>query len=405
MTSHIDTVQTSLSEDLLFLRRLWFSPRLPRCPFNNDRELILNTVALYMTTGRPDGVIATFFHETTSTLYLAKSGPLSHEDADIATSFLSCLKDATGFETLLPFLARHSADNVEKRVRNLSQSFQQISHSLATVALQPVENTALESLESLLESPFRFNNTVETHNNFIDIIAASKNFLKLFSSFEDPLAYMFGRTYLSRLKRHLAKVVQYLDVKQLIRFFQRNNSKIELLWIPDTSQRQLSLNTETFVVRHLDDFLAWAITGFDSSEEAQIRECIASSLRRGEQPLKVTPLVDPEIRLIMYLTDVVEVQSQYLPDTQLHIGSSKRICSCCDKWIDTFNKCLVVKWTTAYFSNNMQSDWRIPDPDLTQHIQAAVCQSNGAVLEHVKREITVKLFKKVDVAIDELLRY
>ena len=185
----------------------------------------------------------------------------------------------------------------------------------------------MSRLKSLLESPFRLNNTVEAHNHFGHIIDASKKFLKHLSPFERELTLMFGKVYASRFKRHLIKIVQYLDVKHLIQFVERNDTKITVLWVPDTSQRQLSLtiNTKMLVNRHLDSFLALKTAGTPRDEKDQIQKYMASSLRVAEQLLEVTPLLHPEIHLIMFLTDVVRVQSQYLPDTKLYIGSSKRI--------------------------------------------------------------------------------
>ncbi|KAG5337484.1 hypothetical protein J132_07718 [Termitomyces sp. J132] len=399
MTSHTD-VQVSLSEDLYLLKRVQSSSCLPRYTFVNQQEFILNTVALYMTTGRPDGVVATFFHESTFTLYLAKSGPPNHIDAAKATSFLSCLKDATGFEALLPFLALYSAENVEKRIRNLFYSLEEILELLAEIAPED-ENTALESLKTLLEFPFTFDDTAEAHDKFINIIAASSNLLKCFSSFQSAFPSKYANVYLSRLKRHLTKVVQYRDANRLIWFVQRNSSKITICWVPGTSQRQLSL-TGTVVDRYLDGFLAWAIIDFDLNKKAQIRELMASALTYRDQTIEVTVFVHPEIRLIMYLTDVVGVQSQYPPGTQLYIGSGKRICGCCEQWIDAFNNCVTVKWMATFLNHGMRYDWKIPDPDLTQHIQVAVRQGNDAVLKSVERGMRDKLTREYNYALDTL---
>ncbi|KAG5350376.1 hypothetical protein C0989_011299 [Termitomyces sp. Mn162] len=401
MINHIDTVQTPLSEDLFFLGRLISSH--PPHPFLNKQELLLNAVALYMTTGHPDGVIATFFHETSFTIYLAKSGPLSHDDAERATSFFSCLKVATGFKSLLPYLARYSVENVEKRVRNLSHSLKDLLPWVSDVVLQHEENAALESLESLLKSPFTFLDTAESHNTFTNIIAASKNILALFSPFSCALASLYGiEEPLSRFKRRLGKIVQYLDINQVIRFVQRNSSKIIFFWVPDTTRGQISVNLGTLKDRHLDGFLESATANLFPAQRAKSRELMAVALTYPDQTVEVTLFVHPEIHLIMYLTDVVGVQNQYPPDTRLCIGSSKNICGCCKQWIDAFNNCMTVKWMTTFHNDGMYCNWKIPDPDLVQHIQAAVCQGNDAVVERVKQRMEEVFSVELDCFWDRL---
>ncbi|KAG5335770.1 hypothetical protein J132_09045 [Termitomyces sp. J132] len=401
MTSCTD-VQISLTEDLFFLKGFRSSSYLSRDTFVSQEELILNAVALYMTTGRPDGVVATFFHESTFTLYLAKSGPSNDMDAAKATSFLSCLNDATGFETLLPFLALYSAENVKKRVQNLCHSFEKILGLLVKIAPED-DNTALENLKTLLKFPFTFDNTTEAHDNFTNIIAASSDLLKRFSFLQSALPSKYANVYLSRLKRNLTKVVQYRDANRLIWFVRRNSSKFTIFWVPDTSQRRLS-STGTVVDRHLDGFLAWAIPDFNLNKKDQIRELMASALTYTDQTLEVTLFVHPEIRLIMYLTEVVGVQSQYPSGTQLYIGSGKRICGCCEQWIDAFNNCITVKWTTTFLNNGMRYDWKIPDPDLTYHIQTAVRQGNDAVFKRVERGMRDKLSKEYNYALETLFK-
>ncbi|KNZ75740.1 hypothetical protein J132_01991 [Termitomyces sp. J132] len=358
-----------------------------------------------MSTGHPDGVIATFFHETSFTIYLAKSGPLSHDDTERATSFFSCLKVATGFKTLLPYLARYSAENVEKRVRNLSHSLKDLLPWVADVVLQHEENTALESLESLLKSPFTFLDTAESHKEFRDIITASKNILALFSSFSCALESLYGiEEPLSRFKRRLGKIVQYHDITHVIRFVQRNSSKIIFLWVPDTIQRrQISVNLGTLNDRHLDSFLESATANLYPDQRAKIRDHMADELTYPDKTVEVTLFVHPEIHLIMHLTDVVGVQNQYPPDTQLCIGSSKNICGCCKQWIDAFNDCMTVKWMTTFHNDGVYCNWKIPDPDLVQqHIQAAVCQGNDAVVEHVKQGMEEVFLMELDCVWERL---
>ncbi|KAG6871785.1 hypothetical protein C0995_016650 [Termitomyces sp. Mi166 len=55
----------------------------------------------------------------------------------MATSLFSYLKDATGFESLLPFLACYGAENVKKRVQNLYHSFKKLLSPLSPPPASP----------------------------------------------------------------------------------------------------------------------------------------------------------------------------------------------------------------------------------------------------------------------------
>ncbi|CAL1717004.1 unnamed protein product [Somion occarium] len=132
----ISIIQTHLSEQLRLLDELCSSDLSMsyryvgihskkdnrHCETRDDMR-ILDLIAVCLTTGKPGDVVAAAFDKREHvSLVLAKNGDVLPADYAAAQTFFSDWVAARGWSDLLPFLARHGKENLDKRIRNLHES-------------------------------------------------------------------------------------------------------------------------------------------------------------------------------------------------------------------------------------------------------------------------------------------
>ncbi|KAG6873011.1 hypothetical protein C0995_003972 [Termitomyces sp. Mi166 len=323
---------------------LWFLSKLSRSnppdydihstdePTEHSSTLrVLDAVAIYLTTGQSDGVIACFYQIEASTLIFAKSGCVNAEDRSAVTSFLKEIHAAEKWIDLLPFLAQRSAHQVNKKIRKLRTSFLECFDHLRRLAerhympssyepefhgrwyraflkankldateLAEVPQAlvrVLESCRDYLTNNQEFANTPDACADFSRLLYATRTL------FDTPFFSIYGPF---KLKRHLAKVTQYLDIARVIKSYKKlRRREIGVEWIEDDGRRAVERILDTATVGN--GFKKAFVEGADMENEA--KDIMLSTMDskfpgwRGDEKgsLQVTLSVHPEIRLYLEL--------------------------------------------------------------------------------------------------------
>ncbi|KAG5641450.1 hypothetical protein DXG03_005211 [Asterophora parasitica] len=148
--------QQNLTERLLIIRGLGVRRiTSPSFYYDSNTKLdlrMLNLIATCLTTGRSEGVAAAFDKNNGIRLILAKAGPILPTDLSATTEFLTALTEVEHWIYLLPFLVRHTKDNMDNRVRRLHESIVEVFDDLLSAA-------AGYSLDRSLEREFPYSDS------------------------------------------------------------------------------------------------------------------------------------------------------------------------------------------------------------------------------------------------------
>lgn len=147
----IDKRQRRLSEHLMLLHELRYSDldisyqgagthsnKQSRDTDTHHALRLLDAIAIALTTGKPGNVFAAAFDKRERMqLVLAKNGPPTPDDIAAANKLISLIGDpaVTHAMDIFPFLIDRCGENIDKRVRNLHQSIQELQNDF-TLALE-----------------------------------------------------------------------------------------------------------------------------------------------------------------------------------------------------------------------------------------------------------------------------
>ncbi|CAL1715130.1 unnamed protein product [Somion occarium] len=274
--SGISVIQTHLSEKLRLLDELGYSDlgmsykyvgvhsnKDSRHSETHEDMRILDVIAVCLTTGKPGDVVAAAFDKREHlSLVLAKNGDVLPADYAAAQTFFSDLAAATGWTDLLPFLARHGKENLDKRIRNLHESITHFLDDLQSAIekypfgavekefpqsrryfevrypdRQPTVDRILNDLirTCIDESAFEIQDEKTSYIRFVQLILSAtilqrSLFLRELTS---NSRYLAIKCRAERLERRLGKVCQYMRIGGLIKRVRRLPS-IPIRWVADT---------------------------------------------------------------------------------------------------------------------------------------------------------------------------
>ncbi|KAF8804720.1 hypothetical protein BYT27DRAFT_7194329, partial [Phlegmacium glaucopus] len=351
-----------------------------REPSTHTDMRVLDMIAVCLTTGKPGDVVAAAFdkHEGI-TLVLAKNGDVLPADYAATATFLSALAKASGWIDLLPFLVRHSKENLDKRIRNLHQSIIDINNDLQSAVAQHPFRTMEEEfprsnyhramypgqrvtpdrvLDDLIRtcrdaSTFEMQVDKTSLQQYVQLFGAaealqSSRFLRLLNN-DSNLLNSERRERAERLKRRLAKICQYARIGQLIKMVKRLPN-IPFRWVQGNL---IGTGEGTFeICADPMDAVSRGLRGELSLKDMDaINEHFPQLARNWEQRRFINPRIHAELRIILHLSP--SLLSRSLTDflhpraAQLPIGCSKRSCLCCVLWMDAFNYDTRMLWMTS----------------------------------------------------------
>ncbi|KAF8816106.1 hypothetical protein BYT27DRAFT_7185345 [Phlegmacium glaucopus] len=351
-----------------------------RGPKTHTDMRVLDMIAVCLTTGKPGDVVAAAFdkHEGI-TLVLAKNGDVLPADYAATATFLSALARASGWIDLLPFLARHSKENLDKRIRNLHQSITDINNDLqSAVARHPFRTmeeefprpnyysamypgqrvTADRVLDDLIRtcrdaSTFEMQEDRTSFQQYVQLFGAAEalqnsRFLRLFNS-DSNIMNSERRERAERLKRRLAKICQYARIGQLIKLVKRLPN-IPFRWVEGnligTGEGAFEICTDPTDAMNRGLREELSLKDMDA-----INERFPQLARNWEQRRFINPRIHAELRIILHLSPLLLSRSLtdflHLRAAQLPIGCSKRSCLCCVLWMNAFNYDTRMLWMTS----------------------------------------------------------
>ncbi|RDB30545.1 hypothetical protein Hypma_007327 [Hypsizygus marmoreus] len=399
--------QTHLTEKLLLLQELGYSDRyIPEespaifryrsvDDSDTDSDLrLLDVIATCLTTGKPGDVVAAAFDKREQiSLVLAKSGNIDAADYAATRAFLSALREAESWINLLPFLATHSKQNVDKRVRNLHESITDLcdelklasmSYQFPAIINQFPHSSLYRKAKYPKEPPtpqrFLFDlidNCVRRSTGFgmEDNAPSRSQYIELFGAADSLrraafLTYLTSKYYeggdsmfkgrVERLKRRLDKVCQYARIETLMRLVKRLPS-VPFRWTEDhlvgTGEGSSEIRKDPMKV--VEEVLGHS----PSPQQTRMLSRHCPELGRNwEQRRSMILRIHPEICIILHLSR--PLLSRFLSSQnnskRLPIGCSKRSCLCCMLWIATFNKITGMSWVASSSNGKPYDNWALP---------------------------------------------
>ncbi|KAG5640378.1 hypothetical protein DXG03_008881 [Asterophora parasitica] len=388
--------QQSLTEKLLIIRGLGIR-RIPSPSFyyHNDAKKLdlrmLNLISTCLTTGQSEGVAAAFDKSNGIRLILAKVEPILPIDLSATAEFLTTLTKVERWVHLLPFLVRHTKDNMDNRVRRLHESIVAVFEDLLSAAADYTLDLSMERefprshrfrvrypdgqppsllamLQDLIHSCRNKSLFDLSANAFLELYIIADTFRR--SRFmcgltnRQPREISF-KNKSARLQRCLGEICQYDGLKLLIKRVRQLGS-IQFQWVGDEFSRsstvEISPTAQCAVERqtgiHLDAenliILNGFIPHFTGSWEA----------RR----VNFHPRVHAELRIILHLSPSL-INSSPSPswtrdsDMIMPIGSNRPSCVCCQAWIRKFNDIHGLKWGPNHtYPGKLRVDWAYPGP-------------------------------------------
>ncbi|KAH0580352.1 hypothetical protein H2248_001855 [Termitomyces sp. 'cryptogamus'] len=383
------STQDQLTEDLWFLSKLRSNiPGKSKVLAEHVSTLtILDAVAIYLTTGQSDGVIACHYQDTPATLILAKGGCVNDEDRSAAISLLKEITAAKDWLDLIPFLSRRSSDQVNKKIRKLRTSFVENYNFLCKAAgeYEPDPDPLMYEFRGRWSRAFLkkngLNQTVPTEvprilvrvlNLCNDYLMGNQEFGNTRTAWIDFIELLYAtRTFFdsrffstlggTRLKRRLAKVTQYIDITYAIKFLRSLDGEICVEWITDVGYGTVNrmLDTSAIGNRYKKTFVE------DSNLENDAKDIMLAELDwkfpgwSGDQEgtIPVTLFVHPEIRLFLDL-----VKRNIAQARDIVIGCSQKRCYACKLWIKELESATKMKFITDLeFGGKLRFDWVCPD--------------------------------------------
>ncbi|CAL1715129.1 unnamed protein product [Somion occarium] len=399
--SGISVIQTHLSEKLRLLDELGYSDlgmsykyvgvhsnKDSRHSETHEDMRILDVIAVCLTTGKPGDVVAAAFDKREHlSLVLAKNGDVLPADYAAAQTFFSDLAAATGWTDLLPFLARHGKENLDKRIRNLHESITHFLDDLQSAIekypfgavekefpqsrryfevrypdRQPTVDRILNDLirTCIDESAFEIQDEKTSYIRFVQLILSAtilqrSLFLRELTS---NSRYLAIKCRAERLERRLGKVCQYMRIGGLIKRVRRLPS-IPIRWVADTftemgeGRFELCEDPMEAVERVQEGELTWDIDTI-SKHYPRLRENWA-------RQRIINTCIHAEIRIILHLgRSMLSGSRTDFREAQQPIGCSKRSCLCCTLWINAFNDNTGMLWKTSGSHGKPYDDWALP---------------------------------------------
>ena len=432
----IDQRQRRLSERLLLLHELRYSDldmpyqgvgthsNKPSRDADTHRDLrLLDAIAISLTTGKPGDVFAAAFDKRERMqLVLAKNGPPTPDDIAAANKLISLIGDPTVTHSthIFPFLIDRCGENIDKRVRNLHKSIQELQNDF-TLALEeympeaditaefphaglllgeygnripPFKALWRDFVQQITSTTARWAKLYAEHNvpamgnNYSSIViladALSRSrFLK--SLIEDRnLSRNDRKERAEKLKRRLGKVCQYVSgVTDLIQKAKRL-FPIPHRWVMDTftgtgeSVFNLCDNVEDAVLRALDvPFLSQQVL-------IKLDNNFPSISGNWQNQQTIHSRIHAELRIILHLGLPATERAAIQP-----IGVSKRSCLCCTLWIESHNRIFRTSWMTSGSHGKPYANWALP---------GAACSYDGlsSVDEAVSKAVSIRLTDTLD---------
>ncbi|RDB16082.1 hypothetical protein Hypma_007332 [Hypsizygus marmoreus] len=399
--------QSHLTEKLRLLQELGYSdiymhedsPAVFRYrsvdDWDTDSDLcVLDVIAACLTTGKPGDVVAAAFDKREQiSLVLAKSGNIDSADYAATRAFLSALREAESWINLLPFLATHSKQNVDKRVRNLHESITDLCDELKSTAMSYKFSSIEDQFpRSSLYRKAKYPKESPTPQRFLfDIIgscvsrstgfdmqdnASSRSqYIQLFGAADSLrhaafLAYLASKYYeegdstfkgrVERLKRHLDKVCQYAKIETLMRLAKRFPS-VPFRWIEDqlVGRGEGSLEICKDPMKVMEQVLGHSPS---PQQTCMLLQRYPELGKNWEQRRSINLCIHPEIRIVLHLSRplLTRFLSSRNDSKHLPIGCSKRSCLCCMLWIASFNEVTRMLWVTSGSNGKPYDNWALP---------------------------------------------
>jgi hypothetical protein len=385
-----------------------------------DRDVrILNTIAVALTTGnRSDVFAAAFDKRDKMQLVLAKNGHPTLDDIGAANELISLIASPNVSDAmdLFPFLIRRGGANIDKRIRNVHGSIQELRNDFklaiaeykASADITVEFPRAGELLENYVDThPFaavwgdfveKITDRTAQGLNTEDIFFATTSYAQLFLLADALGRSRFLKTLVEdrnrlnddrkrraeKLKRRLDKVCQYVSgVSHLIHKAKRL-FPIPHRWVIDAvtgtgeSTFDLCDNVYDAVSRELD------LPSLSPEIVDKLDKHFPSILSNWERQRTMHTCIHAEIRVILHLG------SQQTADSRVHpVGVSKRSCFCCTLWIESHNRIFRTQWMTSGSHGKPYANWALPGAACSYAIQADGRSSvDDAVLEAVSIRLT-----------------
>ncbi|KAG5641449.1 hypothetical protein DXG03_005210 [Asterophora parasitica] len=391
--------QQSLTERLLLIRGLGVRRIPPPSLYYDDNTKLdlrmLNLIAACLTTGRSEGVAAAFDKSNGISLILSKVEPILPTDLSATTEFLTTLTTTEHWYHLLPFLVRHTKDNMDNRVRRLHESIVEVFDDLLSAA-------AGYSLDRSLEREFPYSDSFRLKYPdeqppslpamLVDLIRSCRNitlpfdlspraFLELYiiaDTFRRS-RFMRGLTNrqplelplknkIERLQRRLGDICQYDGLELLIKRVRQVGS-IPFRWVGDEFARSGAVEISPTALCAVERQTGLHLNAQDMITLNHFVDSSLPSLADGWDARRVDlhPQVHPELRIILHLSPSLIKSSPsswtHDSDVTIPIGSNRPSCVCCRQWIYEFNCVNGLKWgPNNTYPGKLRVDWAYPAP-------------------------------------------
>ncbi|KAG5641448.1 hypothetical protein DXG03_005209 [Asterophora parasitica] len=328
-------------------------------------------------------------------LILAKAEPILPIDLSATAEFLTTLTKVERWVHLLPFLVRHTKDNMENRVRRLHESIVAVFEDLLSAAADYSLDLSMERevprshgfrvrypdgqppsllamLQDLIHSCRNKSLFDLSANAFLELYIIADTFRR--SRFmrgltnRQPLELPL-KDKIERLQRHLGDICQYDGLELLLKRVRQVGS-IPFRWVGDEFARsgavEISPTALCAVERqtgiHLD---AEDLNILNSSVDRSLPHFTDSWEARR---VNFHPRVHAELRIILYLSPSLinsSPSSSWTRDSDMTIpiGSNRPSCVCCQAWIRKFNGIHGLKWgPNNTYPGKLRVDWAYPGP-------------------------------------------
>ncbi|KIM42343.1 hypothetical protein M413DRAFT_27128 [Hebeloma cylindrosporum] len=440
--------QVNLSEQLLLLNELGYSGldspyhraavrnnMRYRDPDTNREMRLLDCIAVALSTGKPGEVFAASFDKREQMqLVLAKNGPPTPDDIEASQELISLIgnPDVLHAMHIFPFLLRRCGDNMNKRIRSLHQAIQDEDlrgvFALKLQTYEPSDDIAAEfpgvSGGGLLlrkygdvVPPFLtvWNAFVEEVTNITaeglnttDVPLSRAKYFQIFVHADAIKRSLFLKTLLEnhnsltydsklraeKFKRRLGKICQYMvGITDLIEKAKRL-FPIPHRWVTEAfagsgeNVFNICENPHDAVSRGLDlPALPPAIVDKLDAQFPSVRG-------NWERQQTMHASIHPELRIILHLGPPIP----YKLSRACHaIGVSKRTCSCCNLWIESYNYKLLTKWMTSGSNDKLYVDWGLPGAEALACPYAANHFGGSSVDDDVLYAVSKRLAKALDL--------
>jgi len=390
--------QQRLSEQLNILKEIGYSDlgkryedagtyttRAERDRDSHRDVRLLDTIALFLTTGKPGDVFAIAFDKPCPTqLVIAKNGPPAPDDIVAANDLLTLIADPTISDVhgFFPFLLKRCGANINKRITKLHKAikdkelladftlelgeydpepdiaveFPQLLTPLygeTVPAFASVWSDLIDRVTTLTANELNANDVTDSENMY-DQIVFNANILvhSRFLAYVIDNAEIQRKWRVERLKRRLDKICQYsTGAKRLVK-------KTTVLppnphWVMEnfagTGESEFNLCESAY------DAASHGLGGPLSAEtESELHQFFPDMIDHWKNR-RIHARLHAELRIILYLGRPSE------DEPPIHaIGLSKRSCLCCALWIKLHNLQFGTRWMTSGSHGKPYPNWALP---------------------------------------------